>query len=95
VDYSTTVFVLTVTIEVVETAYYTNMNVIAADNTKIGLYSSSASQFGFLMDYAGQEITVEIAACNWNDKNYWRGCVLAVVHADGTRTYNTLNFDNY
>jgi hypothetical protein len=94
-DYSTTVFVLTVTIQVVETAYYTNMNVVAADGTKIGLYSSSASQFGFLMDYAGQEITVEIAACNWNDKNYWRGCVLAVVHADGTRTYNTLNFDNY
>ena len=94
VDYSTTVFVLNVTIEVVETPYYTNMNVVAEDGTKIGLYSSNAaSQFAFLMDYKGQQITVEIAPCNWNDKNYWRGCVLAVVHEDGSKTYNTLNFD--
>jgi hypothetical protein len=95
VDYSTTVFVLNVTIEVVETPYYTNMNVVAEDGTKIQLYSSGASQFAFLMDYKGQQITVEIAACNWNDKNYWRGCVLAVVHEDGSKTYNTLNFDAY
>ena len=95
VDYSTTVFVLKVTIEVVENAYFTTMNVVAEDGTKIGLYSSSAAQYNFLLDYKGQQITIEIAACNWNDKTYWRGCVLAVVHEDGTKTYNTLNFDSY
>jgi hypothetical protein len=38
---------------------------------------------------------MEIAPCNWNNKgDEWRGCVLAVVHEDGTKTLNTLNFDN-
>ncbi len=95
VDYSTTVFVLTVSIQVVESPYYTTMTLKASDGTTINLYNGSASQYSFLFPFAGEEITVEIAPCNWNDKNYWRGCVLAVVHSDGTKTYNTLNFDAY
>ena len=95
VDYSTTVFVLKVTIKPVQNGYYTTMTLVAEDGTTINLYNSSAAQYSFLNAYEGEQITIEIAACNWNDKTYWRGCVLAVVHEDGTKTYNTLNFDSY
>ncbi len=93
VDYSTTVFVVTATVEVVETAYYTNINIVS-NGTTLGLYCSSAAQYSWLKAFAGEEVTMEIAACNWNDKNYWRGCVLAVRTEDG-KVLNELNFDNY
>ena len=38
-------------------------------------------------------MTVEVAACNWNSKDYYTGCALAVRNADGTKILNTLNFD--
>ena len=91
VDYSTTVYTMKAIVKVEESAYYTNIY-LTDGNTKVTLYCSSASQYGFLKAYAGQEVTVEIAACNWNNKTYWRGCVLAVVHEDGTKTVNALNF---
>ena len=94
VDYSTTVFVLTVTIEVEETAYYTKL-LVKSGSTTITLYCSGAAQYSWLLAYKGQEVVMEIAACNWNDKNYWTGCALAVRNADGTKTLNTLNFDSY
>ena len=93
VDYSTTVFVVTAKVTVEEAAYYTNIYITTEDGTtSLRLYSSSASQYNWLKAYAGQTVTVEVAACNWNDKDYYTGCVLAVVNSDGTKTYNTLNF---
>ena len=91
VDYSTSVFTMKASVLVEETAYYTNIY-LTDGSTKVMLYCSSAKQYNWLREFAGQEITVEIAACNWNNKSYWRGCVLAVVHEDGTKTLNTLNF---
>ena len=90
-DHGTEVYVITVTVEVVETAYYTNMK-LTSGSTSISLYCSSANQYSWLKAYAGQEVTVEIAPCNWNDKSYYAGCVLAVRHADGTKTCNEFNF---
>ena len=90
-DYSTNVYVVEATIEVVETTYYTNINLVS-NGTTLGLYCSSASQYNWLKQFAGQTVTVEVAACNWNDKTYYRGCVLAVRLADGTKVVNTLNF---
>ena len=92
-DHTTTVFVVEVTIQVEETAYYTNINLISG-STKLGLYCSSANQYNWLKQYAGQTVKVDVAMCNWNDKNYYRGCVLAVYNQDGTKTYNTLNFND-
>ena len=93
VDYTTTAFRLKATITVEETKFYTNIYLTEGD-TKVRLYCSSANQYNWLKAYAGQEVTVEIAACNWNDKNYYTGCVLAVVEEDGSKTINTLNFSN-
>ena len=93
VDYSTTVFVLTGKVEVTETQYYTSLS-FTSDGQKITLYCSSANQYAFLKQFSGKEITLEVAACNWNDKTFWAGCALAVYTEDG-KILNTLNFDTY
>ena len=92
VDYSTTVYTLTATVTVEETAFYTNIY-LTSGGTTLRLYCSSANQYGFLKAFAGQEVTVEVAACNWNDKSYYTGCVLSVITDDG-KVYNELNFTN-
>ena len=90
-DYTTTVYVVKATVVVEESQYYTN--ILLSDGTsKLRLYCSSAKQYTWLKEFAGQEVTVEVAACNWNSKNYYTGCVLAVRNADGTKTLNELNF---
>ncbi len=90
-DHGTEVYVLKVKVEVVEAQHYSNINLVSG-STKIGLYCSSANQYNWLKAYAGQEVTVEVAACNWNSKSYYRGCVLAVVLEDGSKVCNELNF---
>lgn len=93
-DWTTKVFVVTGIIEVVETPYYTNINIVSSDGSvKLGLYCSGAGQFSKFFDLKNKEVTMEIMLCNWNDKNYYRGCLVSAT--DGTTTIvNTLNFDN-
>ncbi len=91
-DYSTTVFVTTATVTVEEAQYYSNIY-LTSGSTTLRLYCSSASQYSWLKVFAGQEVTVEVAACNWNDKDYYTGCVLAVITEDG-KVMNELNFLN-
>ena len=91
VDYTTTVFTVTATVEVVESAYYTNIKLVDGD-VSINLYCSSAAQYKWLQQFAGQTITMEIAPCNWSSKSVYPGCVLAVILEDGSKIYNTLNF---
>ena len=93
VDYSTTVFVVKATVVFNETPYYTNCHLTAEGVDKVTLYCSSGKQYGFLKQFAGQEVTLELAACNWNNKSFWAGCVLSVITEDG-KVINTLNFDN-
>ncbi|MBE6960065.1 MAG: hypothetical protein E7448_05010 [Ruminococcaceae bacterium] len=90
-DFSTSVYTMKATVVVNETPFYTNLY-LTDGTTKVNLYCASANQYGFLKAYAGQEVTLEIAACNWNDKNYYVGCVLSVINADGSKTINSLNF---
>lgn len=94
VDYSTTVYVLTAKINYVDAGYYTTLN-LTAGSTSISLYMSGAGQYSWMQDYYGEEVTLEIAPCNWNNKGYWVGCVLAIRNEDGSKVYNTLNFDTY
>ena len=93
-DYSTTVFVVDTIVDVQETAYYTNIKLLSTDGSvNITLYCSSASQYSWLKAYAGQTVTLELAACNWNDKTYWTFCALALVNEDGTKFLNSLNWN--
>jgi len=91
-DYSTSVYVVKGTVNVVETQFYTNINITNGD-TKVTLYCSGADQYNWLKAYAGQEVTLELAACNWNGKAFYAGCVLAVYTNNG-KILNTLNFNN-
>ncbi len=91
VDYSTTVFVLKATVLVEGNAYYTNIKLTDGTN-KVTLYCSSAAQYEFLKQFENQEVTMEIAPCNWNNKKFYPGCVLSVITENG-KVYNTLNFD--
>ena len=91
-SHSTEVYVVKAKIEFIETAYYTSLK-ITFDGVELPLYCSGAGQYSWLKAYSGQEVTLELAPCNWNDKqDNYRGCVLAVVLEDGTKEYNTLNF---
>ena len=92
VDHTTEVYVIKATVLVEESQYSKNIY-LTDGNVKLRLYCSSANQYNWLKAYDGQEVTVEVAPCNWNSKNYYTGCVLAVVLEDGTKVYNTLNFD--
>lgn len=92
-DLTTNVYIMTATVKVTGDAYSTTIS-LSDGSTSIRLYCSSANQYKWLQAYANQEVTVEVAACNWNSKNYYTGCVLSVINADGSKTYNPLNFDN-
>lgn len=90
VDYSTTVYV-------VKATYYAqgySVKLDGADGSSISLYCSGSGQYSWLAAYAGQELTFEVAPCNWNDKKFWKACVLSVTLPDGTVVLNPLNFDN-
>ncbi len=92
-DFTTSVYTMKATVVWEETQYYANI-LLSDGTTSVRLYCSNAKQYAWLQEYAGQEITVEIAPCNWNDKTYYTGCVLAVVTEDG-KSLNTFNFDKF
>lgn len=89
-DHSTEVYVVKATIEWVETDYYTSLK-IKDGSTTVSLYCSGAGQYGFLKQFAGQEVTIELVPCNWNGKSYYAGCLIAVITENG-KVYNNLNF---
>ena len=92
IDYSTTVFVIKATVTFASGGFSSGVS-LQGETNAISLYCSGAGQYEFLKQFDGQEVTLEVAACNWNSKNYWRGCVLSVITEDG-KVVNTLNFDN-
>ena len=93
-DYSTTVYVVNAVVEFVEAERYTKCSLKSADGkTTFNLYCSSAKQYSWLKSYAGEEVTLELAVCNWNNKTYYTGCVISVTH-NGEKVLNNLNFEN-
>ena len=91
-DHSTEVYVLTGKLNIPSSNRET-VSLTDANGNELKFYHSSPSQYSFLSAYNGQEVTIEVAPCNWNNKNYWRGCILAIRFADGTKIINTLNFN--
>lgn len=91
-DYTTTIYVVTGVVKITTGQYSSNIDIYDVEGkNKIGLYCSSAKQYSWLEDYVGQEVVLEIAMCNWNNKTYYRGCVISVT-CDGVKTNNNLNF---
>jgi hypothetical protein len=92
-DHTTTVYVMKAIINVAGNGHYTRLDLIDGNGTTVALYCSSSSQYSFLEQFAGQEVTIEIAPCNWNSKAPYKGCVLAV-HTSGGTVLNEFNFQN-
>ena len=44
---------------------------------------SGAGQYACFKDYFNQICTFEIIPTNWNDKNFWTFCIIAIVTEDG------------
>lgn len=89
-DYSTTVFVLEGVYTVRDKGFYKEVKLVCG-STELTLYCSGDGQYSWLNDYKDQELVFEVAACNWNSKSFWAGCILAVRTADG-KIINQLNF---
>lgn len=88
--HSTEVYIVTATVVVEETDFFTKI-VLQDNDTTFELYCSGAGQYSFLKPYAGQEVTLEINPCNYN-KTFYKGCVISVTGSDGVKVINTLNF---
>ena len=88
-DHTTTVFVVKGKVKF--PGGYSAPSIVDGD-TSLQLYCSGGAQYSWLNQFADQEITLEIALCNWNDKKAWKGCILAV-HTEDGKVLNTLNFD--
>ncbi len=91
-DHSTEVYVLTGKLQIPDTSW-AQISLTDATGT-IKFYHGSPSQYGFLAAYNGQEVTLEVAPCNWNNKTFWVGCAIAIRLPDGTKIVNQLNFEN-
>jgi hypothetical protein len=100
VDFTTTVFKVTCSYNVYKTQFSSQPQLMDENGNYLSFYSSGAGQYQWLTDVMTNEDgtyktgTFEVALCNWNTKNYYRGCVLSVTLEDGTTIYNNLNFNN-
>lgn len=93
-DHSNEVYVVKAIVKVISTPYSTNIKLASLDGSvEFTLYcSNAATQYAFLTPFADQEVTVELALCNWNSKTYYAGCVISVITENG-KIINTLNFN--
>lgn len=91
-DYTTTVYIVKAMVEYFDGGRYTTMNIKSLDGeTTLSLYCSSGEQYSWLKEFANQEVELEIAMCNWNGKNHYKGCVVSASF-EGQTIINDLNF---
>ena len=94
IDLTTKVYTVTCSYNVYGTQYSSQPQLMDEAGNYFSFYCSGVSQYQWLTDVMKNEDgtyktgTFEIAVCNWNSKNYYRGCVLSVTLEDGTKVYN-------
>ena len=91
-DHTTEVYQIEAKLEIEKTGFSTNVLVKSKDDdTKaIMLYKGGNDQVEWLKEFNGKTVTVELALCNWNDKDTYKCCILSVI-SDGAKTYNKVN----
>lgn len=96
-DATAQVYVITATVEKTsnQQGSYTNVTFNVGG---ILLYTSSAAQYAWVEEFFAEGetstvLTIELALCDWNAKGL-KGAILAVYNADGSKTYNTANFES-
>lgn len=88
---TTQVYVIKASVGLDENPYYSNIYLVDGD-TKMQLYTSDSKQYNWLKEYVGQELTFEIAVCNWNSKTPYKGCIISATTPSGEKIINSLNF---
>ena len=83
-------YIVTAKINFEDYTYY-SMYSISDNGSSMNLYCASGDQYKFLKPYAGTTVKMEIALCNWSNKNVFPACVISIILEDGTKVYNTLN----
>ena len=83
-------YIVTATINFEDYTYY-SMYSIKDGSSSMNLYCANGDQYSFLKPYSGQKVKMEIALCNWSNKDVFPGCVISIILEDGTKVYNELN----
>ena len=90
-DIASQVYILRGTVTIIESEFFTAIEFKDANGNTLPLYCSGAGQYSWAKEYSGQEVTVEFAICNWNNKTFWAGCLLSLTTDDGVKLNNTYN----
>lgn len=88
------VYVITAGLKFVSTKNYSNAYLKDGDS-EMRLYCTNASsQYQWINPYVDdtKTYTMEVAVCNWNNKNYYTACLLSITDSNGNKVMNTLNF---
>lgn len=90
------VYVITAGLKLVANKNFSNAYLKVGDS-EMRLYCTNASsQYQWINPYVDdtKTYTMEVAVCNWNNKNYYTACLLSITDSNGNKVMNTLNFNS-
>lgn len=91
-DHTTEVYKITGVLNFTGSGFSTGVSITdTLTGTFLSAYCSGSGQYSCFQGFNGQEVTAYIAMCNWNNKTYYRMCILAI-EVEGTTVYNTSQF---
>lgn len=90
------VYVITAGLKFVSTKNYSNAYLKDGDSEMRLYCTNAASQYQWINPYVDdtKTYTMEVAVCNWNNKNYYTACLLSITDSNGNKVMNTLNFNS-
>lgn len=90
------VYVITAGLKFVSTKNYSNAYLKDGDDEMRLYCTNAAGQYQWIKSYVDdtKTYTMEVAVCNWNDKNYFTACLLSITDSNGNKVMNTLNFNS-
>ena len=90
------VYVITAGLKFVSTKNYSNAYLKDGDSEMRLYCTNAAGQYQWIKSYVDdtKTYTMEVAVCNWNDKNYFTACLLSITDSNGNKVMNTLNFNS-
>ena len=90
------VYVITAGLKFVSTKNYSNAYLKDGDSEMRLYCTNAAGQYQWIKSYVddSKTYTMEVAVCNWNNKNYYTACLLSITDSNGNKVMNTLNFNS-
>lgn len=90
------VYVITAGLKFVSTKNYSKAYLKDGDSEMRLYCTNAAGQYQWIKSYVDdtKTYTMEVAVCNWNNKNYYTACLLSITDSNGNKVMNTLNFNS-